>query len=185
MRPADVLAVIPAWTGSNRIPNKNLQLLAGKSLLRRTIDFAMEMGFRTVVTTDNETVNETVRAIGAHHSLVSCLHDGSSSGSVAVWQEAWRAHPDFPVSVLLEPSCPFRTQDDIHQTLEALTRFAATVHPVKTVRGPQPQFNGACYASRDRNMTQDFLGAEWKLIETPWRLQIDKPYDLILARLIA
>lgn len=48
------IAVIPARSGSVELPNKNLQVIGGKSLLNRAIDFAIEADLfdKVIVTTD-------------------------------------------------------------------------------------------------------------------------------------
>lgn len=64
---SDVLAVIPARSGSKRLPGKNLRLLAGKPLIAYSIRDALDSGCvgRVVVSTDAEEIAAVARAWGA------------------------------------------------------------------------------------------------------------------------
>ena len=52
----EVLFVIPARSGSKGVKNKNLQICAGESLLRRAVNLALEIDVdsRVIVSTDSE-----------------------------------------------------------------------------------------------------------------------------------
>lgn len=60
------LAVIPARSGSKRVPGKNIRSFAGKPLITWSIQFAKSAGYfdRVVVSTDSEDVARLARAEG-------------------------------------------------------------------------------------------------------------------------
>ena len=199
----NILVVIPAWTGSRRIPNKNLADVAGQSLLERTIRFALSLPIdaRIVVNTDivdgegNRTVQEITDLFRPRVEVCTCtLHDGTTSGSNAVWRYTHRAFADHTWrTILLEPSSPMRERNDILQCLNALnplsSPYVMTVTRVKTVfHGPQPTYNGACYAAIPSYTNEPafipIAGPQWHPVETPWRINIDTPHDLEIARKI-
>ncbi|WP_410498793.1 pseudaminic acid cytidylyltransferase [Chitinibacter sp. S2-10] len=63
----DAIAVIPARGGSKRIPRKNIKLFHGKPMLAYSIEAARACGEfkRIVVSTDDEEIAQTARALGA------------------------------------------------------------------------------------------------------------------------
>ena len=62
-----IYAVIPARSGSKRIPNKNIQVMNGKPLLAYPIEAAKLSGVfeEIIVSTDSQTIAETARTCGA------------------------------------------------------------------------------------------------------------------------
>ncbi len=167
-----MLAVIPAKLSSKRVPCKNLQRIGHKTLLQHTLDFALACGLSPVVTTDHPYI---VR-LYPRYAFLSTLHD---KGSIGLWQEAVQ---DPIPSVYLEPSSPMRTPTDVRRCLHHPLAFTAT--PVKIFRHGSFVWavtpNGACYASTNILDIHDFSTAQ--PIATPFRLNIDTPFDLALAR---
>ena len=58
----NTLGIIPARSGSKRVPDKNIRLLAGKPLILYTIDAAnkSKMLLDTIVSTDDEEYADVV-----------------------------------------------------------------------------------------------------------------------------
>jgi pseudaminic acid cytidylyltransferase len=67
MKTTETVALIPARTGSKRIPNKNLAEIDGKPALSRAIELVISSGIFTkiYVSTDNEIVEELALENGA------------------------------------------------------------------------------------------------------------------------
>jgi CMP-N-acetylneuraminic acid synthetase len=134
-----ILAVIPARGGSKGIPRKNLQPIAGVSLVGHAIRVAQSLDWmdRICLSTDDEEIAAEGRRYGLEVPFLRPIELASdTAGSMAMWQHAWRASEDhfserFDVSVLLEPTSPLRRPEDIGATLEALLssgcKAAATV----------------------------------------------------------
>lgn len=136
-----VLAVVPARGGSKGIKHKNLQKLAGKSLVGRAAEIAKSIGWidRAIITSDDEAIIDEATKYGLEAPFVrpaELSHD--SALSVDVWIHAWEEcekvyNEKYDISVLLEPTSPLRTEDDIERTVKLLIdgghAASATVSP--------------------------------------------------------
>lgn len=134
------LGVIPARGGSKGLPGKNLMKVGGKTLIQWAIDSAMAAKTldHIVVTSD---IPE-VLALAARHSHVLALsrppHLATDEcGMVPVLQHAadasrWREPHD--LVVCLQPTSPFRTGEDIDQTVALITEGVYSAQSV--VRAP-------------------------------------------------
>jgi CMP-N,N'-diacetyllegionaminic acid synthase len=125
----NVLAVIPARSGSKGIPNKNLRELAGKPLLAYTAEAARTAGVfdRIVLTTDSEEIAELGRSVGLETPFVrpkELAKDDTPmlpvlQHAVSVLEnEGWKPQ----IVVLLQPSSPLRKPNHIKDALEMLER---------------------------------------------------------------
>lgn len=143
------VAFIPARGGSKGIPRKNLQLLAGQSLLQRAIGVAQCAQFvdEVVVSTDSEEISVHAIEFGAKSDTRPPELAKDSSLIVDAIREFWarykKKEPDVELLVLLEPTSPFRTSQlidkcvrrVIEQKLDSLATFSeASVNPERTWR---------------------------------------------------
>lgn len=120
-----VLAVIPARGGSKRLPKKNVLPLNGKPLIAWTIDAALEALSvdRVLVTTDCAEIAEVAMRHGAEVPFLRPAHladDTSSTNDVLMHLVNNLADDDFDIVLVLQPTSPLRTSQDID---EALQRF--------------------------------------------------------------
>lgn len=60
----DSIIIVGARAGSKRIPGKNIKLLAGKPLISYTLETAVSLGLRTIVSTDCPKVKEISLSYG-------------------------------------------------------------------------------------------------------------------------
>ncbi len=122
-----VIAVVPARGGSKSIPGKNIRSLGGKPLLAWSIDVARQVGEidRIIVSTDDDEIASIAKAHGAEiylrpahlatdaalviDALKDLLKTLRSEGENPEWL------------VLLEPTCPLRTAEDVRGCLRRLT----------------------------------------------------------------
>lgn len=123
-----VLAVVPARGGSKGVPRKNLAEIAGRSLVARVGEVAAQLPWldAAIMTTDDEEIAEAARRAGLETPFMrpADLATDAARG-VDVWAHAWEEaerlrERRFDVSVLLQPTSPFRTPDDVARTLDAL-----------------------------------------------------------------
>jgi len=135
-----ILAVVPARGGSKGIPRKNLQRIGGISLVACVAGLCARLSWldAAVLSTDDD---EIAREGEAHGLAVPFRRPaelaGDSAGSVAMWRHAWQEAEEhfgrvFELSILLEPTSPLRTVEDIERTVEAVAAgapAAATVSP--------------------------------------------------------
>lgn len=75
MNQPETIALIPARSGSKRIPNKNLAEIDGRPALLRAIDLAINCGVFTkiFVSTDNDAIEELALKNGAHSTGLRSL----------------------------------------------------------------------------------------------------------------
>jgi N-acylneuraminate cytidylyltransferase len=123
-----VIAVIPARGGSKSIPGKNIRPLQGKPLLAWSIDVAKHVSEidRIIVSTDDDEIASVGREYGAEvytrpahlatdealviDALKDLLARLESEGERAEW------------IILLEPTCPLRTADDVRACMKLLAK---------------------------------------------------------------
>lgn len=72
---AKCIAVIPARSGSKRIPRKNIKDFFGKPLIAYSIETALETKLfdKVIVTTDDEEIAEIAKQYGAEVLLKSLI----------------------------------------------------------------------------------------------------------------
>lgn len=144
-----ILAIIPARGGSKGIPGKNLRVVNGKSLVAHAADIcaALPELDASILSTDDSAIAEE----GKRHGLdVPFLRPakiaGDTASSADMWRHAWLSAEEhyglrFDLSVLLEPTSPMRSVEDVRATLTALLNgrhaAAATVSATPGHHAPQ------------------------------------------------
>jgi CMP-N,N'-diacetyllegionaminic acid synthase len=121
-----VIAVIPARGGSKTVPGKNIRPLAGRPLIGWSIKVAQQVGEidRIIVSTDDAQIAAVSREHGAevyarppHLATDEALVIDALKDLIRTLQ-AEQEKPEW--LVLLEPTCPLRTADDIRACLGLL-----------------------------------------------------------------
>ncbi len=114
------LAIIPARSGSKGLKDKNVKLLAGKPLLAYAIEAAINSGIFTevMVSTDSEKYAEIAKKYGAKVPFLRSEQTASDSATSAdVISEVLSNYANmgmtFDNNVLLQPTSPLRTAEDI------------------------------------------------------------------------
>lgn len=118
-----VLAVVPARGGSKGIPGKNLKLIAGRSLLHRTIDHALAATTvdDIVVTSDDADILRHAAGIDAVRTIERPRE--LAADETAMWPVVMHALDNSPtcdVVVLLQPTSPLRRSSDIDDAVAML-----------------------------------------------------------------
>ena len=114
-----VVAVIPARAGSRRVPDKNIRLCAGKPLLAWSAmaAFAAQAIDQVLLSTDDERVAEVGRACGLDVPwLRPTVYASDDSPMIPVLLHAlewFDKRVKVEAIVLLQPTSPLRTADDI------------------------------------------------------------------------
>ncbi len=125
---AGALAVITARGGSKGLPGKHLRLLGGKPLLAWTVEAALAARrvARVIVTSDDPAILDLAATLGAETLLrpAELARDDTPSDPVVVHavQAAGRGEA---VVVLLQPTSPLRTAEDIDAALAHLEETGA------------------------------------------------------------
>lgn len=130
---AQILAIIPARSGSKRVPNKNIRAVDGKPLIAWTIETAIacKMLDRVIVSTDSKNIADIAMKYGAEAPFLrpdELAQDNTSD--MAVYQHAlnWLAEKElyFPeIVVWLRPTAPLRLVEDIDNAIKLLKETQA------------------------------------------------------------
>ncbi|MCX6035433.1 MAG: acylneuraminate cytidylyltransferase family protein [Chloroflexi bacterium] len=142
MTKPEVLAIIPARSGSKGIPRKNIRPFAGYPLIAYSIAAALqaETVTRMIVTTDDEEIAEVARQYGGEAPFLRPAElAGDRTLDLPVFQHAlvWLAehenyHPE--AIVHLRPTTPLRSPDLVDRAVRVLLD-----HPeADSVRGLTP-----------------------------------------------
>ena len=141
----EVLALIPARSGSKSIPDKNIRLLGGKPLLAYSIEHALAAPSitRTLVSTNSADYAEIARRYGAEVPFLrpdALAQDHSTDLEVFTHALQWLAeHEGYRpnLCVHLRPTYPVRRIEDIEAAIGILSDQPA-LHSVRSV-APAPE----------------------------------------------
>ncbi len=122
----EVVGLITARGGSKGVPRKNLKLLAGKPLIAWTIESARQSRRldRVIVSTEDEEIADISRRWGAEVPFmrpVELAQDDSPHILVVEHAIRWlQEHDEGSLSrlLLLQPTSPLRTAEDIDAAIE-------------------------------------------------------------------
>lgn len=124
-----ILALIPARGGSKGIKNKNIIDLCGKPLISYTIAAAKESRYidSVIVSTDSEKIAEVAISCGADVPFLRpaalALDTSTTIETVCHVIQTLAEYGDrYDVLILLQPTSPLRTQEDIDGALEKFER---------------------------------------------------------------
>lgn len=124
----NILAVIPARGGSKGIPRKNLRNIHGKSLIAHASDCINQLDWidAVVLSSDDEEICTHAQDsnIDVPFTRPEVLSTDDAK-SIDVWKHAWlycenHYNKIFDISVLIEPTSPMRTPDDITNAVTLL-----------------------------------------------------------------
>lgn len=120
------IAVIPARKGSTGLKNKNLLKIDNKTLIERTIEFAIEskMFSRIILTTDYENINNNIEyrkrpkeLSKENTTMVEVIKDVIDNCNISKEDNI----------ILLQPTSPFRNKKDLKRVIEQLRFFESSI----------------------------------------------------------
>jgi CMP-N-acetylneuraminic acid synthetase len=123
-----ILAVIPARGGSKGILNKNIADVRGSPLIKYTIDAALKSKMLThcIVSTDSDEISDVARSFGAMVPFRRPDHLSNDKAlSLPVMQHAVEFMESlngfqYDLVVMLQPTTPLRTVEDIDDSINLL-----------------------------------------------------------------
>lgn len=162
---SETVGLITARGGSKSIPQKNIKMLAGKPLIVWTIDAALQCKelSRVIVSTDDEKIADVAHQWGAEVPFIrpaELARDDSSSVSAVLHAIHWMEENEgfFPDHVmLLQPTSPFRTAEDIQQSIE-LARKHQAVAVISVCEAERHPY--LCKRILDNGTLADFMTTE-------------------------
>lgn len=141
----DVLALIPARSGSKGIPHKNIANFRGKPLLAHSViqAAAAQRITRVIISTDSELYASIARQYGAEAPFLRPKEiSGDGATDLQVFEHAlqWLAQqegycPD--ICVHLRPTCPIRRVADINAAVDALISDSSFDSVRTVVKAPE------------------------------------------------
>lgn len=142
-----ILAVIPARGGSKSIPDKNIALLGSRPLIQYSIEAALGSKYITkcIVSTESEKIAEISKKLGAEIPFLRPVILATDTAlSVFVVEHALLEtekldNCQYDIIVMLQPTSPFRTSNDIDAALDLLfSNQAESVVSVVSVDAHHP-----------------------------------------------
>ncbi len=126
MSSESVLGIIPARGGSKGVRRKNIRMVGGRPLIAYTIDAARQSTHLTtcVVSTDDEEIAEVAGSLGCEVVMRpdALAEDNTPMAPVLshAIEETERKGIGVDHGVILQPTVPLRTGEDIDRTLDIL-----------------------------------------------------------------
>jgi len=123
-----ILGLIPARGGSKGLPRKNIRPLLGKPLIAWTIEQAKVSKYvdKVVVSTDDEEIAEVAKQYGAKVPFMrpkELARDDTPGIDVVFHAMNWftkNKNKQYDLIILLQPTSPLRTAEDIDKAIELL-----------------------------------------------------------------
>lgn len=123
-----VLGIIPARGGSKGVPGKNIRIVAGKPLIAWTIEEAKKSKYldRLILSSDDSEIIKVAEEWNLEVPFVrpADLARDDTPGIDPVLH-ALEGLPGFDYVVLLQPTSPLRTVEDIDECIELCLEFEA------------------------------------------------------------
>jgi N-acylneuraminate cytidylyltransferase len=199
------VALVPARSGSERVPGKNIAPLGGHPLIAYSIAAAHESGVfgAVVVSTDSAEIAEIAGRYGAE---VPGLRPAEMSTATS-YDIDWVVHVmrgrDEEIFAIVRPTSPFRTGATIRRAFERLVEFGdradsiravepARQHPAKmwTLAGdllepllPQPEDETPLHSRQYQALPKVY--AQNSSLELAWSRVLDDPVPTISGRRVA
>lgn len=137
-----ILAVIPARGGSKGIPRKNMALLGGKPLIAWTIEQAQASEYidRLIISSDDDELIKTAQSLGCEvpFKRPAAISADITPGIEPVIHAIKYFKSEYHYTLLLQPTSPFRSKEDIDGSIELCHRARANacVSVVKSDKNP-------------------------------------------------
>jgi CMP-N,N'-diacetyllegionaminic acid synthase len=134
VRPTAV-ALIPARSGSERVPGKNIFPLGGNPLIAYSIAAAHESGvFDTaIVSTDSSEIADIARRYGAEVPGLRPVEMSTSTSYDIEWVLHVMAERDEELFAILRPTSPFRTAQTVRRAHDRLLELGDRADSIRAV----------------------------------------------------
>ncbi|WP_063458246.1 cytidylyltransferase domain-containing protein [Alteromonas stellipolaris] len=174
------LAVIPARAGSKRLPGKNYRVMSGKPLIAWTIESAIaaNVDLDIVVTTDDANVKSVIQPYSEHINLIDrpteLASDSASSMDVLFHaiEKATRTGKHYQGVILLQPTSPLRTKEDIEGAFRLFEEKNATSVVSVTECEHSPLWSNTLNENKSMSafIRDDFIGIRSQDLPSYFRL---------------
>lgn len=117
-----ILALIPARGGSKGVPRKNIRMLGNRPLIGWTIDAAKKSKYidRLILSSEDEEIISLARECGCEVPFIrpAELASDDAPGIAPVLHAVGAVEEQFDYLVLLQPTSPFRSSEDIDGVIQ-------------------------------------------------------------------
>ncbi|WP_046174416.1 acylneuraminate cytidylyltransferase family protein [Domibacillus indicus] len=155
-----ILAIIPARGGSKGVPRKNIRELAGKPLIAWTIEAAKQSVYidRCIISSDDEEIIEIARQYECEVPFVrpAALAQDDTPGIEPILH-ALSELAGYDIVMLLQPTSPLRTTEDIDRCIETMIINEASVCVSVTEPDKSPFW---MYTTTDDNQMRPLIPQE-------------------------
>jgi N-acylneuraminate cytidylyltransferase len=129
------VALIPARSGSQRVPGKNVAPLAGHPLIAWSIASARESGIfdAVLVSTDTDEIAEIARRYGADLPGLRPVEMSTATSSDIEWVLHVMDGRDEEIFAILRPTSPFRTAATIRRAFDRLVELGDAADSIRAV----------------------------------------------------
>jgi CMP-N,N'-diacetyllegionaminic acid synthase len=129
------VGLVPARSGSERVPGKNVMPLGGHPLIAYSIASAQESGSfgAVVVSTDSEEIAEVARRYGAEVPGLRPARMSTSTSYDIEWVLHVMRDRDEEVFAILRPTSPFRSAETIRRAFERLVELGDRADSIRAV----------------------------------------------------
>ena len=133
--PPTAVGLVPARSGSERVPGKNVMQLGGHPLIAYSIAAAQESGIfgAVVVSTDSEEIAEVARRYGADVPGLRPVEMSTSTSYDIEWVLHVMRERDEEAFAILRPTSPFRNAQTIRRAFERLVELGERADSIRAV----------------------------------------------------
>jgi CMP-N,N'-diacetyllegionaminic acid synthase len=200
------VALVPARSGSQRVPGKNVLPLAGHPLIAYSIAGAQDAGIfsAVVVSTDSEEIAEIGRRYGADVPGLRPAEMSTATSFDIEWVEYVMRDHDEEIFAILRPTSPFRTGDTIRRAFDRLVELGDRADSIRAIE-PARQHPGKMWTVGDGELMEPLLPqpegetplhsrqyqalpkvyAQNSSLELAWSRVLDDPVPTISGRRVA
>ena len=148
---ATKLAVIPARGGSTRLKDKNIFPLAGKPLIRWSVEAVLESGSfnKVVVSTDSDEIFSAVADLPIERHHRPAEHATVRATALDAMINLMYSYEKYDIFSYFLPTCPLVAADDIRQGVELLSDPSYPTDFVISMTELQDTFQLACLMKDD------------------------------------
>lgn len=155
-----MITIIPARGGSKRLPGKNMARIGGSTLVELAIRCAQEARLTPIVSTDCPQIAAEAFRCGAIviRRPAELATDDATTQQVVLdaVDQLDLAYDD--IIVLLQPTSPLRTVDDVRRSLAEFT-YGGHDCPIMTVAADSQAPNGSVYVFRVHDVLRPDSGS--------------------------
>ena len=167
MKSAQKIAVIPARSGSKGIPNKNILRIKDKTLIEIAIEQAKQIKEidQIIFSSDSQKYCQIAEQAGAKSlGLRSTDLSKDKTKTIEVLMDIIKNFSDLDTILLLQPTSPVRSVEDIKKALDYSIRNKKTVISVSEVEEPHPM---KMFVMRKNNEMKPYIKSKIYNSETP------------------